>query len=88
MENVTGYHIYDKCDTQTGFNRFRIINTLKSEFHNKAMRTMRDVVMLLLLQRPLKDARMFSTFKKLEELTTSENRRWEQRSVSERYKLV
>jgi hypothetical protein len=56
-----------------------MINTEKSELHNKATRTMRDAVMLLfLLCRLLRDAMMFCAFEKIREPTTTEKRHREQ----------
>jgi hypothetical protein len=40
-------------------------NTKKDELHNKAMRTLTDIEMLLLLHRLLRDAMMFCSLEKM-----------------------
>jgi hypothetical protein len=54
-----------------------VINTEKSEVHNKISRTVRDADMLLHLLRMITDAMKFCAFQMFKKLLTGEKRCWE-----------
>ena len=55
-------------------NHFAIINSEKFKLHIKAVKTMRDAAILVLLHRPLRNAVTFCILEKTREPTTTEER--------------